>query len=96
MAINFISSKDSEETCDAHTKGDILKIMISNKTDEFIGGLFNLRLKRYQKGLEENVSGSDFVYDSVDLLYYKFHRISLNWGGSYIDSRNRWKSKKQQ
>ena len=28
MAINFISSKDSEETCDAHTKGDILKIMI--------------------------------------------------------------------
>ena len=78
MAINFISSEDSEENCDTHTKGDILKIMISNKKDEFIEELFNSRLKRYQKGLEEKVSGSDFVYDSVDLLYYKFHGISLN------------------
>ena len=41
MAINFISSKHSEETCDTHTKGDMLKIMISNKTDEFVEELFN-------------------------------------------------------
>ena len=24
------------------------------------------------------MKGSEFVYDSVDLLHYKFHRISLN------------------
>ena len=28
---------------------------------------------------------SRFVYDSVDLLHHKFHRISLKRGGSYID-----------
>ena len=28
---------------------------------------------------------SEFVFDSVDLLYYKLYKISLNWGRSYID-----------
>ena len=32
------------------------------------------------------MKGSKFVFDSVDLLNYKLHKISLNWGGSYIDS----------
>ena len=30
--------------------------------------------------------GSKFVFDNVDSLYYKLHKISLNRGGSYIDS----------
>ena len=30
--------------------------------------------------------GSEFVYDSVDTLYYKLNKISLSRGGSYIDS----------
>ena len=32
------------------------------------------------------MKGSEFVFDSVGLLYYKLHKISLNRGGSYIDS----------
>ena len=35
--------------------------------------------------LEESTKGSEFFFDSVDLLYYKFHKISLNRSGSYID-----------
>ena len=35
--------------------------------------------------LEESIKGSEFVFDSVDLLYYKFHKISLNRNESYID-----------
>ena len=30
--------------------------------------------------------GSEFVFDCVDSLYYKLHKISLNRGESYIDS----------
>ena len=37
---------------------------------------------------------NEFVFDSVDLLYYKFRRIILNRGGSYIDSPKRLKNKK--
>ena len=32
------------------------------------------------------MKGSEFFYESVDLLHYKLHTISLNRGGSYIDS----------
>ena len=32
------------------------------------------------------MKGSEFVVDSVDLMHYKCHKISLNRGGSYIDS----------
>ena len=39
------------------------------------------------------MKGSEFVFDSVDLLYYKLHEISLNRGGSYIDSPKWLKSK---
>ena len=38
--------------------------------------------------------GSEFVFDSADLLYYKFHKISLNRGRSYIDSPKWLKNKK--
>ena len=42
----------------------------------------------------------EFVFGNVDSLYYKLHKISLNRGGSYIDSpkwlkKNNNKSKKQ-
>ena len=38
--------------------------------------------------------GSEFVFDCVDSLYCKLHKISLNRGGSYIDSPYQLKNKK--
>ena len=38
--------------------------------------------------------GSEFVFDSIDLLYYELHKISINRGGSYIDSPSWIKNKK--
>ena len=38
--------------------------------------------------------GSEFVFDYVQLLYYKCHKINLNCGGSYIDSSDWIKNKK--
>ena len=40
------------------------------------------------------MEGSSFVFESIDLLYYSLHKISLNRGGSYIDSPNWLKNKK--
>ena len=42
-------------------------------------------MQKYQKGLGKSMKGSEFVFDSIDLLYYKLHKINLNRGGSYID-----------
>ena len=64
MQINFISSKDSEETCTMHTKSHNIEIMMGNETDEIIEKLFESLLQNSQKDLEESVGGSEFVFDT--------------------------------
>ena len=86
MAIDFISSKDSDETRTMHTKSNNVKIMMGNKTEKIIKELFKSSLQKYQEGLEESIRGSEFIFDSVDALYYDLNKISLSRGGSYIDS----------
>ena len=94
MSINFIS-KDSDETCNMLTKSDNIEIIMDSETDNFIKELFESLLQKYQEGLEESMRGSNFYFDSVDLLYYHLQKTSLNRkGGSYIDSPERLKKKK--
>ena len=40
------------------------------------------------------MKGNEFAFDSVDLLYYRLHKISLNRRGSNIDSPQWLKNKK--
>ena len=40
------------------------------------------------------MKGSDFEFDRVNFLYYDFNKISINRGGSYIDSPKWLKDKK--
>ena len=87
VAINFISSKpDSDETRIMHTKSNNIEIMIGSDTNGVIKELFKSLLQRYQEHLETKMSGSEFVFDAVNVLYYDLNKISLNRGGSYIDS----------
>ena len=57
-----------------------MEILIGNETIQNIEKLFESLLQRYQEMLEQPMKGSEFVYDSVDVLHYKFRRISLNRG----------------
>ena len=86
MTINFVSSKDSDETRTMHIKSNNVEIMIGSKTDEIMEDLFESFLQKYQEGLEESMRRSEFVYDSVDVLYYNLDKVSFSRGGSYIDS----------
>ena len=93
--INFTSLKpDSDETRIMHTKSDNKEIMIGSDTNEVIKELFKSFLQRYQEGLQEKMRGSDFGFDAIHLLYYDFNKISLNRGGSYIESAKWIKDKK--
>ena len=40
------------------------------------------------------MKGSDFIFDSVQLIYYKCHKLSFKCGCSYIDSPDWIKNKK--
>ena len=100
MAINFIFSKDSDETRTMDTKSNYVEIMIGSNTDQIIKDLFESFLQKYQEGLEESMTGSKFVYDTVDVLYYNlsnfsyFNKVTLSRGGSHIDSVKWLKNKK--
>ena len=94
IAINFISSIDSDETRTMHTKSNNVEIMMGSEADEIIEEIFKSFLQKYQDGLEESMRGSEFVYDSVDVLYYNLNKVSLSRGGSYIDSPKWLKNKK--
>ena len=94
ISINFISFKDSDAAQNKQTWSDKIEIMMDNETDNIINKLFKSFLQRYQEGLEESMKGSDFVFNSVDLLEYKLDKISLNRAGSYIDSPKWLKNKK--
>ena len=93
LTTNFISSKDSDETQIMHSRNDNLEIMMGSQTCEIVEELFESLLQRYQEGLE-SMKESKFIFDSVNSLYYKLHKISLNRSGSYIDSPEWLKNKK--
>ena len=94
ISINFISSKDSNEACTMHSKSHNIEIMMGSETGKSIKELFESLLQNYCKYLEETMRGRVFIRNSIDLLYYHLQKISLNWGGSDIDSPRWLKNKK--
>ena len=65
-----------------HSKSDNTEIIINNKAGEIIEEHFLFFLSGYQIGLETLMKGSEFVFDCVQLLYYKCHKINPNRGES--------------
>ena len=58
--------------------------------------LFKNSLSHFVQSIRklETMKGSDFIFDSVQLIYCKYHKVSLKPGGSYIDSSDWIKKKK--
>ena len=77
------------------SKSDNIEIMINDEVDKVIKELFDSLKNRYQNDLE-SMKGSKFIFDYVQLLYYKCHKINPYQGGSYLDSPDWIKTKKQQ
>ena len=103
--ISFISSEDVDEERVMHSKSDNIEFLhkISfalsydntsyDNANEIFNEHFESLLSRYQIG--SLMRGNDFIFDSVQLLYCKCHKIEFKCGGSYIDSPD-WIKKKQQ
>ena len=85
IAINFISSNDNGEEVLMNAKSNKKEIMINDKADEVTKTLLKLIIKRYQNISEISMRGSDFIFDCINLLYYKCHKINSNHGRSYKD-----------
>ena len=59
-----------------HSKSNNIKIMISDEADQVIKKLFDSLKNRYQNNLD-SMGGSEFVFNYVQLFYYKCHKINL-------------------
>ena len=75
------STKSFEETCTIHSKSEPLEIFMGSNTE-----MFQL-LQIFQCAQEtSNDKGSEFIPDSVKLLYYRFQRTDIRRAESYIMS----------
>ena len=85
MYINFLSFKDTGETRFIYIWSDNEEIRWGNETDDVIDNLFESLLDNYQKEQQIMRGGSNFSFESVELLQYSLHKIKLKRGGSYMD-----------
>ena len=67
IAINFISSKDTEEERVMHSNSDNIKFTSYNDANEVINELFESLPSKYQDNFKTSVRGRDFIFDSVQL-----------------------------
>ena len=77
-----------------HSKSDNAEFTTYDNANDVVGELFESLLSRYQIVSETSVRKSDFMFDFIQLLYYKYYKISFKRGGSYIDSPDWIKHKK--
>ena len=61
---------------------------------DIIKELFKSLLQKYKEGLEGSMKGSEFIFDSVDLLHYHLRKKSLKRVGSFVHSPKWLKNKK--
>ena len=88
MRVNFVSSNDTGEIRAKFVLSDNEEIRLGNQTEDIVKTLINSFLNNYQK--EEIIlrNGNNFLFESVNLLYYHIHKTSLKRGNSYIKSLN--------
>ena len=95
MHINCISTRSFTDKRTMNPKSEPVEIFMGSNTNDVIDKRFNTLLQRFQKSQETSTErGSEFIADSVELLYYRFQRIDIRRAESYIMSPDWIASKK--
>ena len=76
------------------TNSDNIKFASYSDASDVIEKLFKSLRSRYQENLEPSMKGSDFIFDSVQLMYCKCHKVNFKRSGLYSDSPDWIKKKK--
>ena len=82
IAINFISSKDVEEEHEMRSRSSNIKCTFYNDVNEVVDERFDSLSSRYQGNLQTPMRGSGFIFDSVQLMYCKCHKVTFRGGCS--------------
>ena len=95
IAINFTSLKDGEEECAMHASSGNIKFTAYSDANDVVDELSESLRSRYQENLETSMKRSGFIFNSVQLMYCKCHKVSFIHGDTYIDSPDWIKKKKK-
>ena len=85
MGINYTNINDKEKFHTFYVKSDNADITQATNTSNTINELINSFFPQYQREEQILRGGSDYIFDSVDMLGIYFH-IILRRGRSYIES----------
>ena len=77
-----------EERAMDSTSGNI-KFALHNDPNDVVDELFQPLRSSYLGNLETWITGSDFIFDSVQLMYEKSHKVSFICAGSYLDEKEK-------
>ena len=81
MGVNFMCITD-EKTRTFYVKSNNKEIRLGNGTSNIINELIKFFLSNYQKEEQILKNGSNYTFESVDILYIHFHNIKLKRGSS--------------
>ena len=84
--VNLININDKEITRTFYVRSDNEEIMLGNDTSDIINKILESLLNNYQKQEQILRGGSDYIFESVDILGIHFYNIKLKRGKSYIES----------
>ena len=83
MEIYFFKRYEEERVM--HSTSNNIKFTPYSDVNEVIDELFESLCWRYQGNLETSMKGSDFIFDSAQLIYYKCDKVNfrskwfMNW-----------------
>ena len=87
MQNSCISTKNFEETRTMYSASEPVEMFMGSDTEDVIDTLFNAILQRFQQAQETpNDKESEFIPESVELLYYYFQKINIRRAEQYIMS----------
>ena len=87
MQNSCIYTRNFEEARTIYSASKPVEIFMGSNTENVIDTLFSTILQRFQQAQEtSNDKGSEFIPESVELLYYYFQKISIRRVESYIMS----------
>ena len=94
IAINIISSRYAEEERVTQSNNENIKFASSNDTNKVVAKFLESLRSRYQDNLETSMRGIEFIFNSVQMVYWICHKVKYRRGGPCIDSPDWIKKKK--
>ena len=76
----YTADRDKNRTF--HVQSDNAEIRLGYDTNDIINKLFESFLNSYQKEEQKLRNGSNYTFESVDILGIHFHNIKLKRGSS--------------